>query len=116
MNLPHMTIAFMGEINSGKSTTTGQLLVSLGLVHPDVLEKLREQAAQISRADRYLSWISDSSRDSRERAMTVDRNYHTFQTNNLRFTIVDNPGHKVRTALLHVVVQVFGSVANFCWC
>ncbi|KAI3866929.1 hypothetical protein MKW92_043490 [Papaver armeniacum] len=63
----HITIVVIGHVDSGKSTTAGHLIYSLGGVQQHVMERIEEEAAQMNKMSFKYAWILDKLRAERER-------------------------------------------------
>jgi len=94
-SLPHANIAFIGNISAGKSSISGRLLSSLGLISQQTLYRLGKEAEKLGySADVKHAWIMDRLSEERGGNFTIENTWGGFQTNNRRFTIIDNPGHR----------------------
>jgi elongation factor 1-alpha len=95
MELPCANVAFIGNVNSGKSSLGGHLLELLNVVPPGVTDKLAHEAEIVGYSPNVKhAWILDSTKESRARGRTINCTFTGFQTNSRRFTTIDNPGHK----------------------
>lgn len=94
LRLPILTVGFMGNVNSGKSSILGRLLMDFGMVGSDVLYKLAKEAERIGHtaASKY-AWLLDRTATERGRGVTIDSTWLGFQSCYRRFSVVDNPGH-----------------------
>lgn len=88
-----VTIVFIGHVDHGKSTLSGQILISTGMVDERTIEKYQKEAKAKKRESWYIAYILDSNEDERERGKTVEIGKAFFKTPNRRFTILDAPGH-----------------------
>jgi elongation factor 1-alpha len=95
LELPVVNIAFIGNVNSGKSTIIGHMLSSLGIVPEQKINLLAAEAERVglSNTTRY-AWLVDRSAEERRRGVTIDSTFLGIQSSTRRFTFVDNPGHK----------------------
>lgn len=95
LELPVVNIAFIGNVNSGKSTIVGHMLASLGVVADRKIDALAAEAERVglSNSTRY-AWLLDRSAEERRRGVTINPTFLGIQSNSRRFTFVDNPGHK----------------------
>ena len=94
LRLPVLTIGFMGNVNSGKSSILGRLLIDFGMVAGEVLHKLAKEAERIglTTTSKY-AWLLDRTATERGRGVTIDSSWLGFQSCYRRFSVVDNPGH-----------------------
>jgi len=89
-----LNIAFVGHVDSGKSTICGRILVDLGLVDARILEKYKQQAADVNRGSWYLSWCMDLNPEERSKGITTEVGTASFDYKDTRINILDAPGHK----------------------
>ncbi|KAJ3226911.1 HBS1-like protein [Clydaea vesicula] len=90
----HVDAVFSHIFAKGKSTTMGHLLYLLGEVNERVLKKYEKEAEKMKKGSFSFAWVLDSTQEERERGVTIDVAINTFQTKNLKFTLLDAPGHK----------------------
>jgi hypothetical protein len=96
VDLPIANICLIGNVNSGKSSIGGQLLSHLNIVTDKALEKMQHMAKQLGLSeDLQFAWVMDSLREERAGGFTVAPKFNGFQTATRRFTMIDNPGHRV---------------------
>ena len=91
--IPHVNVVFVGHVDAGKSTISGQLMIKAGLVDERQMEKLNREAADKNREGWGISYIMDQDEREREKGKTVDTGAAHFKTDKRRFTILDAPGH-----------------------
>ncbi|KAJ3397654.1 HBS1-like protein [Lobulomyces angularis] len=89
-----LNLVVVGHVDAGKSTTMGHLLYLLGEVNERVLKKYEKEAEKMKKGSFSFAWVLDSTQEERERGVTIDVAINTFQTKNLKFTLLDAPGHK----------------------
>jgi elongation factor 1-alpha len=89
-----MNIVVIGHVDSGKSTTTGHLLVKLGEFDERTLEKLKNAAEEKGKGTFYFAHIMDTTKDEQERGITINCTLRPFKTALRGYTIIDAPGHK----------------------
>ena len=94
INKTHLGIVIVGHVDAGKSTTTGHLLFKLGGLKPRVLEKLKEEAAQLGKQSFEFAFFMDKQKDERARGVTISCTTKEFFTDKFHYTIIDAPGHK----------------------
>lgn len=93
--LPVANIAFVGNVNSGKSSIGGRLLEDLHMVDQRSLDKLGSQAEKLGYSNALKhAWLLDKRVSERAGGFTIDPKWNAFQTPSRRFTMIDNPGHK----------------------
>merc|ERR1712005_102046 len=83
-----------GHVDSGKSTTTGNLIFSLGGINEREMEKLRKEAEALGKASFAFAFYMDRQKEERERGVTIACTTKEFFTNSYHYTIIDAPGHR----------------------
>jgi elongation factor 1-alpha len=91
---PILNVAFIGHVDAGKSTTIGRLLFDSGAIDPQVLERLKREAAEKGKAGFEFAYVMDGLKEERERGVTIDIAHKKFETPKYEITIVDCPGHR----------------------
>jgi elongation factor 1-alpha len=90
----HMNLIFIGHVDHGKSTTVGRVLYETGGLSEQELKKLKEEAERVGKATFEFAFAMDTSKEERERGVTIDIAHKEFQTPKYYFTIIDAPGHR----------------------
>jgi len=90
----HLNIVFIGHVDAGKSTISGQVLLLTGMVDQRLIEKYTAEAAEKNRSSWYLAYIMDTNDEERAKGKTVEVGRAHFNTEKKRYTILDAPGHK----------------------
>lgn len=91
---PHLNLAVVGHVDNGKSTLVGKLLIELGAVDPKLLEESKKQAKELGKETFEFAFLLDTSREERERGVTIDPSHKKIDTKKYEFTIIDLPGHR----------------------
>ncbi|AEH06461.1 translation elongation factor EF-1 subunit alpha [Methanothermococcus okinawensis] len=91
---PVLNVAFIGHVDAGKSTTVGRLLLDSGAIDPQVLERLKREAAEKGKAGFEFAYVMDGLKEERERGVTIDVAHKKFESKKYSVTIVDCPGHR----------------------
>jgi len=91
---PHLSIVICGHVDSGKSTTTGRLIFSLGGIDEREMSKLKEEAQNLGKASFAFAFYMDRQKEERERGVTISCTTKEFFTSKWHFTIIDAPGHR----------------------
>eukprot|EP00501_MAST-03F_sp_TOSAG23-6_P000057 GSMAST32.ASY1.ANO1.58.1 assembled CDS len=81
----HLNVVFIGHVDAGKSTISGNVLYQTGMVDKRVIDKFTREAKERNRDSWFLAFIMDTNEEERAKGKT---------TENKRFTILDAPGHK----------------------
>lgn len=90
----HLNLVFIGHVDAGKSTLSGQILLKTGLVDERTVAKYEKEAKQKNRESWWIAYIMDTSEEERAKGKTVECGRAHFNTENKRYTILDAPGHK----------------------
>eukprot|EP01064_Diplonema_japonicum_P017428 TRINITY_DN2555_c0_g1_i6.p1 TRINITY_DN2555_c0_g1~~TRINITY_DN2555_c0_g1_i6.p1 ORF type:complete len:734 (+),score=236.71 TRINITY_DN2555_c0_g1_i6:52-2253(+) len=91
---PHLNCVFIGHVDAGKSTISGNMMVLSGCVDDRTMEKYEREAKQKNREGWHLAYILDVDEQEREKGKTHETGSAYFETPDRRFTILDAPGHK----------------------
>jgi translation elongation factor EF-1alpha len=93
--LPSVNIAFIGNVNSGKSSISGILLTYMQIVPEHSVDRLGKEAVKLGLSETLKhAWVMDRSASERRGGFTINPTWAGFQTPSRRYTIIDNPGHK----------------------
>jgi len=90
----HVSIVICGHVDAGKSTTTGNLIFSLGGINEREMKKLRDEADKLNKASFAFAFYMDRQKDERERGVTISCTTKEFFTETKHYTIIDAPGHR----------------------
>jgi len=90
----HLSIVICGHVDSGKSTTTGQLIFQLGGIPERELEKLKAEAERLGKSSFAFAFYMDRQKEERERGVTIACTTKEFFTEKWHYTIIDAPGHR----------------------
>merc|ERR1711916_76619 len=88
-----LNVVIIGHVDAGKSTMTGRLIYELGGIDERAKEKLEAAAAENNKAGFAFAYFMDTSKEERERGITIDCQTSAFRTENFDYTITDAPGH-----------------------
>mmetsp|Transcript_26300 Transcript_26300/g.36657 ORF Transcript_26300/g.36657 Transcript_26300/m.36657 type:complete len:580 (-) Transcript_26300:215-1954(-) len=91
---PHANVVFIGHVDAGKSTLSGQILLLTGQVDTRTIEKYEREAKDKNRESWYLAFIMDTNEEERAKGKTVEVGRAHFETKKKRYTLLDAPGHK----------------------
>lgn len=91
---PHLNLVFIGHVDAGKSTISGNILFLTGQVDPRTIEKFEREAKSLNRDSWFLAFIMDTNEEERAKGKTVEVGRAQFDTPEKRYTILDAPGHK----------------------
>lgn len=90
----HVSVVIAGHVDSGKSTTTGRLIFELGGVTKREMDKLTEEAKLLKDESFKYAYYTDTTKQERERGITIQCTTKQFFTDNYHYTIIDAPGHR----------------------
>lgn len=90
----HLNLVFIGHVDAGKSTLSGNILYLTDNVDKRTIEKYEREAKELNRESWFLAFIMDIDDNERSKGKTVEVGKAFFQTEKKRYTILDAPGHK----------------------
>jgi bifunctional enzyme CysN/CysC len=89
----NVRIVMVGDVDAGKSTILGRLLVDLDLVTPARLAELETSSSKRGVPIEY-SFLLDAFQLERDQAITLDLSRIWVRTPHAEFVFVDAPGHR----------------------
>lgn len=87
-----MTLAIVGHVDHGKSTTIGRLLADTGVLADGKLEQVKSYCEKNSKPFEY-AFLLDALRDERRQGITIDSARVFFKSEKRRYLVLDTPGH-----------------------
>jgi len=90
----HLNLVFIGHVDAGKSTLSGNILYLTDNVDKRTIEKYEREAKDLNRESWFLAFIMDTNEEERAKGKTVEVGKAHFETDVKRYTILDAPGHK----------------------
>ena len=90
----HFNLVFIGHVDAGKSTLSGNILYLTDNVDKRTIEKYEREAKELNRESWFLAFIMDTNEEERSKGITVEVGRATFNTDIHRYSILDAPGHK----------------------
>jgi len=90
----HLNLVFIGHVDAGKSTLSGNILYLTDNVDKRTIEKYEREAKDLNRESWFLAFIMDTNEEERAKGKTVEVGKAHFDTEVKRYTILDAPGHK----------------------
>jgi len=90
----HLNLVFIGHVDAGKSTLSGNILYLTDNVDKRTIEKYEREAKELNRESWFLAFIMDTNEEERAKGKTVEVGKAFFETDVKRYTILDAPGHK----------------------
>lgn len=83
-----------GNVDDGKSTLIGRLLLDSNSISTDIIETLTKQSKSTgTNTSIDLALLTDGLRAEREQGITIDVAYKYFTTDKRKYIIADTPGH-----------------------
>ncbi len=85
-----------GNVDDGKSTLIGRLLLDAGAIYDDQIEALRGESLKHGTVGDQIdtALLLDGLEDERQQGITIDVAYRYFTTPTRKFIIADTPGHE----------------------
>jgi len=93
-NKQHVSIVVCGHVDAGKSTTTGNLIFSLGGIPDREMQKLKDEAKRLGKDSFAFAFYMDTQKEERERGVTISATVKEFFTETKHYTVIDAPGHR----------------------
>lgn len=90
----HFNLVFIGHVDAGKSTLSGNILYITDHVDKRTIERYEREAKERNRDSWFLAYIMDTNEEERAKGKTVEVGRAMFNTEKKRYTIMDAPGHK----------------------
>lgn len=90
----HLNLVFIGHVDAGKSTLSGNILYLTDNVDRRTIEKYEAEAKERNRESWFLAFIMDTNEEERAKGKTVEVGRAKFETDLHRYSILDAPGHK----------------------
>ncbi|KAF8796514.1 HBS1-like protein [Argiope bruennichi] len=91
---PLINLVVIGHVDAGKSTLMGHLLYDLGIVSQRNMHKFEKESKKLGKSSFMYAWVLDETPEERNRGITMDVAFSTFETPNRSVTLLDAPGHK----------------------
>ena len=88
------SLVFIGHVDAGKSTISGNLMYAMGVVDKRTIDKYKEEAKSKNRESWWLAYVMDENEEEKAKGKTVEIGRANFDTPKKRWTIFDAPGHK----------------------
>lgn len=89
-----LNIVVIGHVDSGKSTSTGHLILKCGGIDQRTIEKFEKEAEHSGKGSFKYAWVLDNLKAERERGITINISLNKFETEKYKCTIIDAPGHR----------------------
>lgn len=89
-----LSLIMIGNVDAGKSTTSGHLIYLCGRVDKRTLDKFASESAQFGKSSFKFAWIMDRLRAERERGLTIETTMWNLISKNYDLDLIDAPGHR----------------------
>ncbi|CAM9662519.1 unnamed protein product [Phaeothamnion confervicola] len=76
----HVNLVFIGHVDAGKSTLSGNILYLMGFVDARTIERYEREAKQRNRESWFLAYIMDTNEEERAKGKTVEVGRAHFET------------------------------------
>ena len=90
----NVNVVFIGHVDAGKSTISGQLLLQMHAIDQRIIEKYEREAKENQRESWYLAYVMDNIQEEKAKGKTIEVGRALFATEKRKYTILDAPGHK----------------------
>ncbi|KAG8190552.1 hypothetical protein JTE90_014032 [Oedothorax gibbosus] len=91
---PLINLVVIGHVDAGKSTLMGHLLYNLGNISQRNMHKFERDSKKQGKGSFMYAWVLDETPEERNRGITMDVAFSSFETKNRSVTLLDAPGHK----------------------
>jgi len=88
------SLVFIGHVDAGKSTISGQIMYKMGVIDERTIQKFKDEAKSKGRDSWWLAYVMDVSDDEKAKGKTVEVGRAQFDTKKKKYTLFDAPGHK----------------------
>lgn len=89
-----LNVAFIGHVNSGKSTTAGHLTFKFGGLALEVMRKFVKEASAMGKESHKYAWVYDRLDAEREEELSMDISTLKFDSSKYLVNVIDTPGHQ----------------------
>ena len=90
--IPNINLVFIGNTQSGKSTTIGHLLYESGYIDNNTFEKIKEYSKRCYSYHHRYAWIMDNNYHERTENHTINTSSVKLETGKYNFSLIDIPG------------------------
>jgi small GTP-binding protein len=88
------TFVLLGNVDSGKSTLAGRILIDTKTVDESEINKVQRDAEKNGKQSFWLAYLLDIDESERERGITLGYTNYAFSYKEKQYEIYDVPGHK----------------------
>ena len=106
------SIVFIGHVDHGKSTISGNLMYLMGVIDQRTIDKYKQEAKDKGRDSWWLAYVMDVSDEEKAKGKTIEVGRAQFDTKTKKYTIFDAPGHKnyVPNMIMGAALADFGGL------
>ena len=76
----HLNVVFIGHVDAGKSTISGQIMVQTDSIDKRTIEKFKREAKELNRESWFLAFAMDQDEEERAKGKTVEVGRASFET------------------------------------
>jgi elongation factor 1-alpha len=91
---PPLSFVLLGHVDCGKSTIGGHLISSCGGIDPETMLKYENDSREVGKGSDKYAWILNQLTAERERGISIDTSFWSFESPKYSFTLIDAPGHR----------------------
>jgi small GTP-binding protein len=107
LNINQTRFVLLGNVDSGKSTLAGRILIDTKTVDEAEINKVQRESEKNGKSSFWLAYLLDIDETERERGITLGYTNYAFSYQDKQYEIYDVPGHKD-------LVQEMVSGSSFC--
>lgn len=89
-----MNFVLLGNVDSGKSTLAGRLLIETNTIDENEINKVQREAEKNGKGSFWIAYLLDTDENERERGITLGYTSFQFNHNQKSYVMYDVPGHK----------------------
>ncbi|KRX00230.1 Translation protein, beta-barrel domain [Pseudocohnilembus persalinus] len=93
-NKQKINLVVIGNVDSGKSTTCGHLLFSLGEINQREIQNFQKEADEKKKSSFGFAFVMNKTQSEKDRGITIDISMKQFFTKNFTYNLIDAPGHQ----------------------
>jgi len=95
LNKCPIKISMIGHVDTGKSTTLGNILYLTNNISNHEMEKTKKEADNNGKKKFCYAYLLDTDNEERTRGITQSHNIINFNYQNQTYQLIDTPGHKL---------------------
>jgi len=83
----------LGNVDNGKSTLAGRIIMQTGNIDPNEIERAKREAEKNNKSSFWLAYLLDVDENERNRGITLGYTFFDIKYKDRDFKIIDVPGH-----------------------